>query len=228
MNNLKYIIIGLAFLILPLSCVGQFLETRQAVGFDVGYGVLNGNDDNLFFPSSANQSGLVVNFDYTHKVASWIAGGVSLGYNYFSSPHSSSDFARIRTFGSNFISVGPCLLLHSPFRTDGFFNRFSLGFTVTPQFHYYFGERSLHIDNEVYSVDGNNIVPIIEMNSASSGFGVKLCPAMVCRITQRLGLQLSYQMQWLNVYTGFDKEHLVANSISGGVVYTFGNNKGLF
>jgi len=225
----KHILLGLMLFILPLKGFCQFLETHQLISINTGYGMLNGGEDNLFFPSSVNQSGLNIDLSYGHKITPWLAGGLSIGYCQFAGSNTNPGFAEIETDGSTFITAGPQIVLHSPYNSKGILNRIRMGLALIPQYHYYSGDRSLNVDNEVLPInDGVPIKPVIEMNSKSSGFGVKLSPEINCRITQRFGLRLAYNMQLLTVFTGFDQENMLSHSLTGGVLFTFGNSKQLF
>lgn len=207
----------------------QLLETRNLLSVTAGVGTLKGNDNNLFFPSSLNHSGLNVDVGYRRKITSWLAGGLSLGYNRFSSPTISPGFAEVVTSGGTFITAGPQVIIHSPYKSLGILNRLRLGIAITPQFHYYSGERSLLIDNEVLPVNGGSTIQSnIVMDSNSLGFGAKLSPEINLRITQRFGLKLAYNLQLLNVFSGYDTEALVGNSFLAGMIFTFGHNKLVF
>ncbi|MCG8582482.1 MAG: hypothetical protein MI866_21330 [Bacteroidales bacterium] len=230
MKIFKNILLTFILCACSFSCFGQLLETRQLISFNSGYGVLNGVDDNLFFPSSVKQSGLSIDLSYGHKITPWLAGGVSIGYIQFASPDTNPGFAEIKTNSStSFLTVGPQVILHSPFKSQGVFNRIRLGLAIVPQFHHYSGERSVKIDNVVIPANKDEmILSVIEMNKNSTGFGAKIGPEINYRITQRFGLRLAYNWQLLSVYSGYDREQLVANSVLGGLIFTFGNRKALF
>ncbi len=229
MKNFRNILLGCLLSTFTTGSFSQILETRQLISINAGNGTVTGNEDHLFFPSSINQKGLNVDLSYEHKINSYLAGGISIGYNHFARPNDQPGFAEINTYGSTFLTVGPRIVLHSPYKYSGLFNRIRIGLALTPQFHYYSGERSLNIDNEIILENGGETEqPTIEMNAKSSGFGAKVGPEINCRITQRVGLKLSYNLQLLSVYTGYEREQLVANSVVGGLIFTFGNKKSLF
>ena len=229
MESFRNILLGCILCAFTTSSFGQMLETRQLISVAAGYGTLKGGKNHIFFPSPLNQSGLNVDFSYEHKINSWWAAGLSLGYNHFTKPSGVHKLTEISTHGSEFLTVGPRVVFHSPHLPIGVFHRMRVGLALTPQFQYYSGERSLLINNEAIPDNENVFIhPTLEMNPKSSGFGAKLSPEMNYRISQRLGLKLTYNLQILNVNTGYNREQLTANSILGGLIFTFGNRKLLF
>ena len=222
-------IVSIVLFLASIGCNAQLLETRHLISITTGYGTLNGNADNLFFPSSITHSGFNLDAGYSRKIKPWLAGGLSVGYYQFSSPTESPDFAEVVTTGGAFFTAGPKVIIHSSFKKIGLFNRLRLGIALTPQFHYYTGERFVLIDNEIFPVNtGDAIPPIIEMDESSSGFGAKITPEINYRISQRIGVKLSYNLQFLSVFSGFDRERMISHSFGGGLVFTFGNYKQIF
>ncbi|WP_157482607.1 hypothetical protein [Geofilum rubicundum] len=229
MEIFKKIVLVFVLSMLTVVCFGQLLETRQLLSINGGYGVLTGSENQLFFPSSVHQSGLKVEVSYEHKINPWLAGGVAMGYHHFLGPDSDHGFAEISTNGSAFLTVGPRLVLHSAYQSGGLYNRIRFGLALAPQFHFYSGERLLNIDNEIVPENREGTYrPVLEMNETSSGLGAKISPEMNYRLTQRLGLKLVYHFEFLSVYSGFEREQVAANSLMGGLIFTFGNRKSLF
>lgn len=229
MEVIRNILLGFLLCVCTTSSFSQMLETRQLISINAGYGTVTGSEDHLFFPSSINQKGVNVDLTYEHKINSYLAGGVSIGYNHFDRPNDQPGFAEINTNGSTFLTVGPRIVLHSLYKSSRLSNRIRIGLALIPQLHFYSGERSLNIDNEIILDNGGETEqPTIDMNAKSSGLGAKISPEVNCRITQRVGLKLSYNLQLLSVYTGYEREQLVVNSVVGGLIFTFGNKKSLF
>jgi hypothetical protein len=229
MKNFKLLLIFTSLIILQQHASGQLLETRHLVSVNVGYGTLNGQEGNLFFPEELSQSTLNVDLNYGRKIKNWLAGGLSFGYQQLSSPTSNPGFAQVNSSNGQFLTLGPQLVFHSPHKNTGVYNWLRLGCSITPQFHHYSGDRTLLIDNEVLPInESGSIRPEIDMESKSSGFGAKLSPEVNLRITQRLGFRLAYHLQFLDVYSGFDREPLINHSVLGGMILTLGNYKQFF
>ena len=221
----------LVFILLVIStnCFSQLLETRNTIGVSSGFGNLTGTGDNLFFPSNTSQSTFSVDINYGHRINTWLQGGLAFGYSKFAGSPSSPGFAQIVSNGGTFFSGGPMVVVHPPFKPSGWMNRIRIGLMISPQFYHYSGERSLIIDNEVYSSKSiKPIVPVLTMNGTSSGFATTLEPGLNYRITQRFGLKLAYNLQMLVLSTGYGHETVFSNSLSGGMVFTFGHSKSLF
>lgn len=219
------------FLILVLVKVdGQLLDANHTISVTAGYGNLSGHSDNLFFPSNINQSALNLNMTYGRKVMDWLSAGLVLNYTSFSEPSVSPGFAELVSEKGAIFSAGPQISFHTPHKVSGVWNWLKIALAVAPKYGYYSGERMLKIDNEIIPVRTTEVVvePVLEMNETSSGFGFQVSPHISYRITQRFGVRLAYNLQFLNVYTGYDQEKILGQSFSAGLLFTFGNNKQLF
>ncbi|MCU4163657.1 hypothetical protein [Carboxylicivirga caseinilyticus] len=209
----------------------QLLETRHQIGITAGYGTLSGisGSTNMFFPSEVNQTGFSFDFSYGHKIYSWLSGGAALGFYNFSEPSTRAGFAQILTDGGNLISVGPQLFVHSPHKEGGLMNRLRLGLSISPQMHLYSGSRSMLVDNEIIPFsETESLEPVYNMTDSSTGFSLKISPEANLRLSQRIGLKLSYNVQYFNIYTGYDNEGTYLNSLMGGLIITLGNYRHVF
>lgn len=227
LSKLSFIVI--VFCLFPLYSCCQLLETRHLISVNVGYGQLEGNEGNLFFPPNISQSSIILDANYERKINPWLAGGLAIAYHQMANVDNSSSFAKLISEDETFITVGPLVSVHTPFKTNGVFNSLRFGLSVIPQLYFHSGNRSLHIKNEVQPIDGvNTLTTIVGMNNEGTGFGTKCSPEINYRITQRFGIRLAYNLQFLNVYTGYDNEFVVEQSLSGGFLFIFGNNKQIF
>ncbi len=226
MKQFYFIII---FFCISITGNAQLLKSKQLISVSAGYGNVSGKSDNLFFPSSAEQSGLNFNMDYNHKILSWFSAGVSIFYNKFSAFDMMPEFATVESQNESLFSLGPNLLIHTPFEKVGWRNAIQIGFGFSPNMHFYSGSRIMTVENDIISLeDGSRIEPVIEMNNKSAGFGLNLRPEVCYRITQRFGLKATYIMQFLNIDTGYGRENIIESSYLGGLVFYFGNSKQLF
>lgn len=229
MKALKYFIVIFIFLAITNRANCQFLETRQIVDVIAGPATLSGNENNMFFPSSLSYSGMNFNVAYGYKIKPRLEAGLAVGYLNFTSSDGDAGFAQVQASGASVFSVGPQVVVHSPFSETGMFNRFRFALAITPQYQYYSGERSLLIDNEVVPNNGSsNVASTVEMNPSSSGFGARLSPEVYCRFTQRVGLKIAYNAQYCNFESGYGGESLLSHSMLVGLMVTFGNYKQLF
>lgn len=224
-----YLSVLLFLMVGVLSCKAQLLETRQSLSFNIGHVAFNGRADNYFFPATANQNGMLMELIYGQRILPWMIGGVSFAYNHLEAPYAQPGFSEVITEGSTLISVGPQFVVHSPFKISGVFNWLRMGLAVTPLYHYFSGDRTLLIDNEVIPVEGVEYVPPkFEMNAGHSGFGLQFSPELNYRITQRIGARIAYNMQLASMSTGYNREKILAQSFTAGLLFTFGNDKKLF
>lgn len=225
---MKYIVI-LILLIITTSAKAQLFETRQIIDMTLGASSLTMDEKNMFFPSSGGQSGINIHAGYGYKITSFLEAGFSFGYLIFTGSSDNKAFVQLVKSEGSIFSVGPQVVLHSPFSEMGIFNRFRIGLAFSPQYRYFSGERSLIIDNEVIQTNNNdNIQPVIEMAGNSSSIGVKLSPEINYRLTQRVGLKVAHNMEYYNIDTGYNSDKLLSHSFLAGMIFTFGNYKLLY
>jgi len=226
---MKQIYIIIILFCIALSLNAQLLESKQSISISAGYGNVSGKSDNLFFPSSADQSGVNLKMDYSHKILTWFSGGLSMVYNKFSTFDMMPEFATVESQNESVLSFGPNLIVHTPFKRVGWKNSILVGFCITPNVHFYSGSRVMNVDNDVISLENGEIIqPVVEMNTKSTGFGFNLGPEVRYRISQRFGIKAAYTMQFLNVDTGYGRENLTETLFMGGLVFNFGNTKIIF
>ena len=229
MSQIKIIFCGLILTTFSMSGFGQLLKTTQTINITAGIGKLNGNNDNLFFPSDASQSLNNFGISYERNVMEWLSVGAVLDYTSLSEPNSPALFAQLITNGESILSTGPLASIHTPFKVTGIFTWLRVGLGIAPKYYYYSGDRKLIIDNEVIPINEASIrTPQLEMKSAISGFCVQLRPQLYYRITQRFGLSMAYSINMLKLHTGFKNEPLRTGYFSAGMLVTFGREKQIF
>nr|WP_321453752.1 hypothetical protein [uncultured Carboxylicivirga sp.] len=231
MNKIKIVSVLLFISAVFISnCTAQLLETRHIIGVTGGYGSLSGSgSDNMFFPSGVDQSGYSIDISYEHKVYSWLSGGAALGYYKFNDPSETGGFAQIVSNGGDLICIGPQVNMHSPFKSIGWLNRMRLGIALAPQIHFYSGERTVYIENVIVPLNLESpSKPVLYMTDSSRGFSLKISPEVYMRVSQRIGVKLSYMIQFSDIFTGYDNESVFTKSLMGGLIITLGNDRHIF
>nr|WP_319401009.1 hypothetical protein [uncultured Carboxylicivirga sp.] len=231
MNKIKVVSVLLFISAVFISnCNAQLLETRHIISVTGGYGSLSGSgSDNMFFPSGVDQSGYNIDISYEHKVYSWLSGGATLGYYKFNDPSVTGGFAQIISNGGDFLCIGPQLNIHSPFKGFGWLNNMRLGIALAPQIHFYSGKRTVFIENVIVPLDLESVTkPVLQMTDSSRGFSFKISPEAYLRVSQRIGVKLSYMIQYSDMFTGYDNESVFTKSLMGGLIITLGNDRHIF
>lgn len=212
-----------------MCCNAQLLDARQTIGFSAGYGKVKGEGNNLFFPSSASQLTFNVDLVYTHKILSWLSGGVDISHNDFSGISTQPSFTEVNSLNENLLSFGPIILVHTFYNRTGWLNAFQMGICILPNVNFYSGSRILTVNNEVISLtDGESIMPDIEMNDKSTSLGITLGPEINYRFTQHVGVKIGYSIHLLNINTGYGRENIMESAYEGGLVFFLSNSKQLF
>lgn len=205
---------------------GQMLETKHLLSISSGLDHFKGKSDNIFFPSSNSLQALSWNFNYSRKALQWMSYGVDASYSSINDLVFISPLAQYQNSSENILSFGPLVTLHTPFYKMGYRNRILLGFMISPQYHFYSGNREIVINNEIQNLQGSaQYVPALVMEKKSNNLNIKFGPVFNYRITQRMGLQIAYNIQLLKIFSGYSNEQLIRQSLSGGFIFTFGYNK---